>query len=565
MAPEFSPCFETGGRARSAALARCGEFLLLVRPGLAPCPGALQALAEAAGREPRTAAFAGRVLPCGPRWDCDPVTLSAGVMTFDAVLLRAAALRAAGGFDAALSGAAADADCCWRLRAAGWALRYVPEARFAPAEEKADDAKDADGGGNADGKPALADYAAGLKSAFLLRAEYGAFGRGLNGYLSALRAPVHYAGVRRALAGALPGAFFAALGRALAPAPKAARRLCCLDDGWGPDRGACALAPLPRTPLVSVVVRTCGRPDTLRETLRSLRHQTYKNVEVVVAEDGPETARTLLETEFGDLRLCYFCTGQKVGRGRAGNLGIEHAHGEYLCFLDDDDCAYPDFVELPLSRLLACPGAELAFSSSMALEADVLSRSPYRIDIKRAYPVIFDHITLMDLCVRCCVPVSAALFARGLYERCGGMREDVGGDEDWAMWLKFLRCARLCAPSGPQVPRAVSACLYPADRAEARQREIRYAVYDRQVRNDPALEYDCTPAELAFWHDTVRADAAHLRGVGCSEAFLARLAQAEKAGAEPAEGGGRFSARQLSALYWRWMAQELPGAEGAKA
>lgn len=39
-------------------------------------------------------------------------------------------------------------------------------------------------------------------------------------------------------------------------------------------------------PLVSVIVRTCGRPDILRETLLSLRNQTYKNIEIVVVEDG---------------------------------------------------------------------------------------------------------------------------------------------------------------------------------------------------------------------------------------------------------------------------------------
>ncbi|MBR3246154.1 MAG: glycosyltransferase family 2 protein, partial [Parasporobacterium sp.] len=37
-----------------------------------------------------------------------------------------------------------------------------------------------------------------------------------------------------------------------------------------------------REPLVSIVVRTCGRPDTLKLTLDSLRYQTYKNFEVIV-------------------------------------------------------------------------------------------------------------------------------------------------------------------------------------------------------------------------------------------------------------------------------------------
>ena len=50
-------------------------------------------------------------------------------------------------------------------------------------------------------------------------------------------------------------------------------------------------------PLVSIIVRTCNRPDTLRETLCSIRNQIYKNIEVVVVEDGPNTSEKLLIEE----------------------------------------------------------------------------------------------------------------------------------------------------------------------------------------------------------------------------------------------------------------------------
>ena len=69
-------------------------------------------------------------------------------------------------------------------------------------------------------------------------------------------------------------------------------------------------------------VRTCGRPAVLRETLISLRHQTYPNMEVVVVEDGEEISGKMIRgREFGDMNIRYFATGEKVGRSRAGNLG----------------------------------------------------------------------------------------------------------------------------------------------------------------------------------------------------------------------------------------------------
>ena len=57
--------------------------------------------------------------------------------------------------------------------------------------------------------------------------------------------------------------------------------------------------------LVSIIVRTCNRPHILREALESIRRQTYPNIEVVVAEDGANTAQEMLETEFSDMNIRY--------------------------------------------------------------------------------------------------------------------------------------------------------------------------------------------------------------------------------------------------------------------
>ena len=71
---------------------------------------------------------------------------------------------------------------------------------------------------------------------------------------------------------------------------------------------------LENEPLVSVIVRTCGRPNVLRETLISLRNQTYKNIEVVIVEDGENKSEKMIKEEFSDLNIVYKATGEKQGR-----------------------------------------------------------------------------------------------------------------------------------------------------------------------------------------------------------------------------------------------------------
>ncbi len=526
------------------------EFLLFRKPSVSLSPEQEAAL-EAAALEaaPDVAILAPRVLPYGPDWHFDPVTLEAGVMTAECLLIRRSALDAAGGFDPGLSGSAAAADLCWRLRAAGYRLLYYPRIT---AEDAAPETE-----------PTLAQYVCETVEACILRTKYGRAGLGLRELYRTLRQPKHFPGVRQALVKALPRGLLRTARATLLPAPQAALALAdLLTPGWCPQRGRCALTEEMRRaiqtnrPLVSVIVRTCGRPDTLRETLRCLYHQTYKNFEVVIVEDGPATAEGMIAAEFADLPIRYQSTGKNVGRGRAGNIGIEAARGEYAVFLDDDDFYYPDLIELALGFLLTS-GAELTLFGTMALLADVTSRSPYRTVLHRVEPVLFDHITRMDMCVKCRIPISGAMFRRSLYDVCGGMREDIDGDEDWAMWLRYLGRARRPQARTPDIPRALCACLYPADPAAAAARHAAYAVYDEQMLSDPSLTFLCTPEELALWRETVAADIAHLTAVGGLEPLRAEAAAHESADPGAPDGNCTLTAQQINRYYWHLVRQHL--------
>ena len=521
--------------------------LLLCRRTTVFPDGQQDALLAAAEAAPQAALLAARVLPYGPEWPCDPVTLETELAGPDGVLLRTAALTAAGGFDARLSGEAMAADLCWRLRGAGGKLLYCPSVT---AWDKA-----------ADRPETAADYAGRTASAARLLARYGRRADGAALLWETLRAPKHFDGVRRTLLAALPAA---AAGSLCRRAPAAARALADLSDGYGPRLGRCALLPFEEQPLVSIIVRTCDRADTLRETLRCLRHQTYKNFEIVLIEDGAPTAQQMVQTEFADLPIRYHATGTRVGRGRAGNLGIELAQGEYVSFLDDDDFYYPDFIELHLAYLLNGPREGFVISSIMAFEVDVESRSPYVYTIRKRYPVIFDHITLMDMCVKCRIPMTGGMFRRSLYDVCGGMREDIDGDEDWAMWLRFWRTTHRAANT-PEVCRAVSMFGYPADPAKAAARLAAYEVYDEQMLADPTLVFDCTAEEIALWQRTVAADAAHLAALGRQEELRDAAAKHPQAALPASDAPVRqLTAQQINRYYWYLAAQAVQGIPAAQ-
>lgn len=89
------------------------------------------------------------------------------------------------------------------------------------------------------------------------------------------------------------------------------------------------------SPTISVIVNTCDRKDSLRILLRALDHQDYPSFEVVVVL-GPtrDGSLEMLTTEYGD-RICLVrCPEFNLSVSR--NLGLVHAAGEVVAFIDDD-------------------------------------------------------------------------------------------------------------------------------------------------------------------------------------------------------------------------------------
>lgn len=104
-------------------------------------------------------------------------------------------------------------------------------------------------------------------------------------------------------------------------------------------------------PLISVVIPAYNSSKTIIDTVNSVLNQTYKNVEVLVVDDGSTDDTVECVKSIRDTRVKVFPLKGHVNANVARNYGIDHARGKYIAFLDSDDRYLPEHLGRKLSVL----------------------------------------------------------------------------------------------------------------------------------------------------------------------------------------------------------------------
>lgn len=190
------------------------------------------------------------------------------------------------------------------------------------------------------------------------------------------------------------------------------------------------------SPLVSIIVRTCNRKEALRENLISLRNQTYKNIEIVIVEDGKNTAEEMIKSDFKDLNIVYEATNRNVGRSKVANIAMAKAKGKYLNFLDDDDLFFPDHVET-LVKVLENNSYDIVYDGAFETQIDIISKEPYKYEVKAKGLYEGRHFNKKRLYKLNLFPIQTVMFKKALFEECGGIDENIDALEDWDFWIRL--------------------------------------------------------------------------------------------------------------------------------
>ena len=106
------------------------------------------------------------------------------------------------------------------------------------------------------------------------------------------------------------------------------------------------------SPLVSVIIPVFNVEPYIEEALESVRNQTYKNLEIIVVDDGSTDGSGSVCDAFSKKDERFKVIHQEnMGVSSARNTGLEIAKGEIIAFLDPDDAFQPEMIRLLLERM----------------------------------------------------------------------------------------------------------------------------------------------------------------------------------------------------------------------
>lgn len=206
------------------------------------------------------------------------------------------------------------------------------------------------------------------------------------------------------------------------------------------------------SPLVSIIIPVYNGGKYMREAIDSAIAQTYRNIEIIVVNDGSSDAG---ETEriagtYGD-RIRYFAK-PNGGVSSALNMGIRNMRGAYFSWLSHDDVYTPDKIEKQIRAL-----AELEDRETLIVcrteNIDEHSQ-PITLAVKhdRFLPenvVLSWDTVLMSLLRDGCLNGCALLIPKSVFDRCGNFDESLRFCQDLLMWEKIFlnKYSLYCIPS----------------------------------------------------------------------------------------------------------------------
>lgn len=212
---------------------------------------------------------------------------------------------------------------------------------------------------------------------------------------------------------------------------------------------------------VSVVIPTYNRFNYLLNIIKSVKEQTYSNIEIIVVNDkSTQNEYYNYDWETNNIKIIHLDKNSKdiFGYACAGfvrNKGIELASGKYIAFCDDDDIWFPNKIELQINAMKET-GCKMSSTDGLLGYGIYDSTKKYqKYNAECHYSTLqniyrnkgsnmldngFPYIWTLDFCkIHNCIICSSVVVEKTILDKINNMNCFKNGDEDYDCWLRALQ------------------------------------------------------------------------------------------------------------------------------
>jgi glycosyltransferase involved in cell wall biosynthesis len=200
---------------------------------------------------------------------------------------------------------------------------------------------------------------------------------------------------------------------------------------------------------ISVIIPAYNAERTILKTIESVQQQTYKDLEIIVINDGSRDRTLEVLATIADARLKIY-SYQNSGLPTARNRGISHATGNYISFIDADDLWTEDKLEKQLLALQQNPKAGVAYSWTTFMVED--PDNPNNISFVPDNQVSFIGNIFPDLLLGNFISNGSNILARReAIESVGEFEPTLKSCEDWDYYLRLAAKWQFVLVPKPQI------------------------------------------------------------------------------------------------------------------
>lgn len=189
-------------------------------------------------------------------------------------------------------------------------------------------------------------------------------------------------------------------------------------------------------PKVSVVMSVYNGGEYLREAIESILHQTFKDFEFVIVDDGSTDSTCKILTTYRDERMTLVRNQENLGLARSLNRGLEIARGEYVARQDADDVSLPERLAQQLEFLEEHPEVGVVGGAVQIIDGGGNASDIWRFPGEHG-------VLKWRLCFGNPIMHSTVMMRREIVNRVNGYDVEMEVAMDYDLWRRLSSVTRL--------------------------------------------------------------------------------------------------------------------------